>query len=144
MKTLGLIYAIAAAVSWGLVYAIDQKILEKVTPLAFVFASGLFAALVTLPILLINDTAALRGLMEFSKNNSLLMIFALALAILASFFILSAVKLIGANTASIFEIAYPFFVVIFTYLLYRQVVGWPFLAGALLIFGGALIIIKYA
>ncbi len=46
---IGFIYAIGAAVTWGLVYAIDQKILEGTSPVTLVFVDAVIAMIIILP-----------------------------------------------------------------------------------------------
>ncbi len=142
MKIIGLIYALSAAVSWGLVYAIDQKILTKVSPLSLIFIDSVLALIITLPILIFDD-GSIKNVLSSGRTNLLLIILGLSIAILANFFIFSAIKTLGASTASIFEIAYPFFVVLFSFLLFGQKTNWYFALGALLMFAGALIITRF-
>ena len=71
-----------------------------------------------------------------------LIILSLALAALANLFIFSSIKILGASTASIFEISYPFFVVLFTFLIYGAEFNLYFLIGAVLIFAGSAMIIS--
>jgi len=143
VKNVGYIYAIAAAVSWGLVYALDQKILTKLTPLALTFFSALLISLVTLPFVLA-DQASLKSLLESDKAHMLLTVFSILITALATFFILSGIKLLGSPTASIFEIAYPFFVVLFSLILYKTTLNAYFFLGGILIFAGAFVIIRFS
>ncbi len=143
MKKQGFIYAIAAAVSWGAVYAIDQKILSRVSPLGLLFIDSVLTALVILPIMLVNS-GSMKTVFASGKTSAGLIIVSLLLAALANFFIYSAIRSLGASTASIFEIAYPLFVVIFAFLLFKQTVSWYFALGACLIFAGSIIIIKFS
>ncbi|MFA7286432.1 MAG: DMT family transporter [Patescibacteria group bacterium] len=143
MKTVGFIYAIAAAVTWGLVYTIDQKILDKVSPLSLIFVDAILVASITLPIILL-DTQSLKVLLTSGKLNLSLILAAVILATLANFFIFSGIKILGAPTASIFEIAYPFFVILFSFLIFKTSLDFYFLLGSVFIFIGSLIIIKLA
>lgn len=138
---LGFIYAILAAVTWGLVYTIDQKILTKVSPLSLLFTSSLIAVLLTLPVVLF-DLGSIKNLINSGKTNLILIFTSVALATLASFFIFSGIKILGASTASIFEIAYPFFVILFSFLFFQTSLNAYFFLGAGLIFLGSLVIIK--
>ncbi len=141
MKLLGFIYAIAAAVTWGLVYTLDHKILTRATPLAYLFINSIFSALIILPVLW-GDRHSIGDIFNSGKANLSLITLSLFLAMLANFFIFSGIKILGAPTASIFEIAYPFFVVLFSALLFREAVSEYFIIGASLIFAGAFIIIR--
>lgn len=143
MKLTGIIYAIAAAITWGLVYTIDQKILTKVSPLTLLLINAVLTLIVTLPIILF-DSSGIKAVFATGRTNLILMMLSVAFGVLASFFIFSAIKLLDAPTASIFEIAYPFFVVLFTALLFRTLPNIYFFLGAILIFLGSLVIIKLA
>ncbi len=143
MSSTGLLYAIGAAITWGLVYTIDQRVLRGASPFALLFVDSLITAILLLPIIFFqkNSLASLSGA---SGRLWLLIIISLVLAAFANFFIFSSIKILGASTASIFEIAYPFFVVIFSYFAFRTSPNLYFLLGALLIFAGSAIIIALA
>ncbi|MDO8482718.1 MAG: DMT family transporter [bacterium] len=142
MRNIGFIYAVAAAVTWGLVYAIDQKILTKVSPLSLLFVNSLLALIVTLPVLFW-DLNSVKTLLASGKQNLILIITSLLLGTAASFFIFSAIKNLDASTASIIEITYPIFVILFSFLLFKQAINIYFALGALLIFAGTVIVIKF-
>ena len=67
----------------------------------------------------------------------------LVLAVIANFLIYSAIRLVGASTASLFEITYPFFVVLFSAVLLGEGGTGSFMAGALLIFAGVFLILRW-
>ena len=142
MTLTGYLYAIGAAVTWGLVYTIDQRILRGASPFALLFIDSLVTALILLPVLLF-DKGSLASLSGTGIKTWLLIIVSLILAALANFFIFSSIKMIGASYASTFEIAYPFFVVLFSYFAFRAVPSFYFLLGALLIFSGSAVIIFF-
>lgn len=142
MKLIGYIYAIAAAVTWGLVYTIDQKILLKVSPLSYFFIGSVICVIMTLPVLFF-DPQSIKVLFNSGKTNLLLIILSTFLSTLAAIFIYYGIKILGAPTASIFEIAYPFFVISFSYLFYKSGFNVYFLLGALMIFLGSIVIIKF-
>ncbi|MBU0721939.1 DMT family transporter [Patescibacteria group bacterium] len=66
------------------------------------------------------------------------------LGTLANFFIFSGIKRLDASTASIVEISYPFFIVLFSYVLFRSTPNIYFFIGGILVFIGSVIIIKFA
>ncbi len=142
MRGLGFIYAIGAAISWGVVYTIDQKILAKISPFELLFLTSLFGVIILAPVFIWNFES-LRHVFDAGRTNLILIFFNVVLAILTEFFILSAIKLLGAPTAAAFEIAYPFFVVVFSYFLFRQGVSFYSVIGSILIFAGAFVIIKF-
>jgi drug/metabolite transporter (DMT)-like permease len=143
MEDIGFIYAIGAAVTWGLVYALDQKILSNASPLAYLFINSLLSAILVLPFLLF-DHGSIRSILSSNRTIIFLIIASVILATLANFLIFSGIKILGADTASIIEIAYPFFVVFFSYLIFRSTPNMYFFLGGALIFIGSAIIIKFA
>lgn len=136
---IGFIYAIGAAVTWGLVYTIDQKILSFTSPMTLLFVDSLISALIILPFVFF-EHGSISSLLSSGKTNIALLILSIVLAGAANFLIFSGIKLIGASSASIIEIAYPFFVVLFTMLFFRTTPSLSMIIGGVLIFiGGAII-----
>ena len=141
---IGFIYAIGASIVWGLAYTLDQLILESVSHLVLLFVHSVLASVVTLPLILLLEP---RGLVAFSQTLQTLTWLVLAtvtLAVLAGFFILASIKALDAQTASIIEISYPFFVVLFSMLIFRSTPSAAFFLGAGLLFIGSFIVIRYA
>lgn len=140
--TLGFIYAIGAAIAWGLAYTLDQKILASISPLVLLFISFVVGALFLLPAILAQDEV-FTPLFMLTKARGFLIIFSIALATLANYFIFASIECLGASSASVFEITYPFFVFLFSFLIFgAQPNGYVFI-GALLIFFGSAIIIRF-
>ena len=138
----GFIFAIGAAMTWGLVYALDQKILSNMDPVAFLFIGSIVTPFLLLPFML--RSGAWKTMISTGTENAPLIMLSIVLALFADFFILSGIKNLNASTASVIEIAYPFFVVLFSYILFRSVPNIYFFIGGLLVFTGSVIIIKYA
>lgn len=135
----GFAFALAAAVTWGLVYAIDQKLLAQTSPLTLLFLDSLITAAVLVPFIWF-QAGELRHFFHAGTGTTGLLVLSALLAILAGWFILAGIQLIGAAEASVIEIAYPFFVVLFSIILYGFEPTMPFIAGGLLIFAGASLI----
>ncbi len=136
-------YAIGAAITWGLVYAIDQKILYSISPITFVFVESVMAALIVSPFMFF-DNDAIRTLFASGRNTVSLIFVSVVLMTLANFLIFSGIKNLDASTASVIEIAYPFFVVLFSFIFFRSAPNVYFFMGGILIFIGSVIIIKFA
>lgn len=143
LMNIGFIYALGAAIVWGLVYAVDQKILSSVSPVILLFITSLLATLITLPFIFFNNNS-LKFLLGSGKTTLSLILVSALLATLANFLIFSGIKSLGASAASIIEIAYPFFVVLFSFILFRSTLNAYFFVGGILIFIGSIIIIKFA
>lgn len=138
------LYAILAAITWGLVYTIDQKILEKVAILPFMF----FHAVLTIFIIggiLIYKKQEIISYISGDITDTLLLVFSILATILASYFIYLAIEKLGSSRAAIFEIIYPFFVVIFSLFLYKNThINFYFILGSILLFLWSYIIIYYS
>jgi drug/metabolite transporter (DMT)-like permease len=143
MQNIGFAYAVAAAVTWGIVYTIDQKILYGLSPIALLFFDSILTAVIMLPFLFF-DKSAVTSIFETSKTNLILMLASVILAIIANFFIFSAIKTLNASDASIIEIAYPFFVALFSYFVFDASPNGYFFLGGSLIFIGSIVIMKFA
>ena len=140
---LGFVLAIGAAVTWGLVYALSEKLLHSTSPATLVFFESAIAAIIILPFAL-GGEGSIKSVLASSKGNLALIIGMSVLVTVADLLIFASIKHLNASTAAVIEIAYPFFVVIFSFILFRAVPNLFFLLGGSLIFAGAVIIMKYA
>ena len=136
---LGFIYAIGTAVIWGLTYTIDQKILTSLSPAMILFTNSVIASLIMLPFMFFGDSS-IKTFIVYSKANLLIVSLSIILPIIANILLLTSIKSLGAATASVIEIAYPFFVVIFSIIFFKISPSLSFYIGGLLIFSGASII----
>lgn len=109
------------------------------TPL-FVFINAVFTVIVVLPFL-ITHADEVKSLTTLDKTTLKFMVVSLVASLLAGFLILIAIQNIGAPKAAIFEIAYPFFVVLFSMFLYQAQVNNYFILGSIFLFIGSFIII---
>ncbi len=139
----GFIYALGAAITWGLVYALDQKILVGIAPVTLVFIDSIFAAMIMLPFVIFRH-GSFKEIIFAGKSNWTLILLLAFFTALANFLILSGIKNLDASRASVIEIAYPFFVVLFSYILFRSTPNMFFFIGAFFVFAGCVIIIKFA
>ena len=132
----------AAAVTWGIVYTIDQKVLRGASPFALLFVDSIITAIILLPVVFI-ERHSLSSLSNTSPKTWLLIIASVAFAALANYFIFSSIKLIDADHASIIEIAYPFFVIFFSYFAFAETPNLYFILGSILIFCGSALVIFF-
>ncbi len=139
---IGFLYAIGAAVTWGMVYALDQKILSNQAPLAYLFINSLLTAVILLPFLFF-DGGPIKAVLSADRTTIIFIVASVALAAFANFLIFSGIKVLDADMASIIEIAYPFFVVLFSYFMFRETPNAYFWFGSALVFAGAVVIIKF-
>lgn len=137
---MGYFYAIAAAVVWGLVYAMDQKVLDKVSPHALLFVNSIFSLLYLVPFLLFHKNEW-KTLENLDRGNIKFFAITLLCTLIANILIYLAIKELGSSRAAIFEIAYPFFVILFGVVLFREHINAYFIFGSILLFFGAAIIL---
>lgn len=137
------LFPILASMTWGMVYTLDQKILKTTSPVVLLAIDALLTFLIFLPIL-ISQRGELKELALMDRKGFLLIILVTLLTIAADFLILFGVKHLDASVASIIEISYPFFVVLFSFFLFRTSLSIPFFIGAACIFLGTAIIIKFS
>lgn len=142
MHTLGFIYAIGAALAWGFAYTIDQKILVHTSPLVLLFISFVVGAILLLPAILMQGEG-LASVLQLDTPRLSLILFSISLATIANFLILASIARLGASLASILEISYPFFVFLFSFLLLGAELNISVFIGALLIFAGSAIILRF-
>lgn len=142
MEKIGLIYSIGAAVIWGLVYTLDQKILKSQSPATLLFISSLVTVIIMIPFVIM-DNAPMKAFIGSGKANITLVIGSIFLAAFANFLIFSGIKAIGASPVSLIELSYPFFVVLFSFIIFRTSPNIYFLFGGILIFLGSFVIFKF-
>lgn len=139
----GYFFAICAAIIWGIVYTIDQKILLSTSPFILLFFYSLVTTLVMLPFAIL-DKEAFKSIFFGNKKNLWLILACVLLSAVANFLILTGIKKLDAATASIIEIAYPFFVVLFSYVFFRSTPNVYFFIGGALILVGVVVVVKLA
>lgn len=142
MEFLGYILAIGAAMTWGMVCTLDQKIMNKLSPMVLLFVSYIISLLVLLPLMFF-EKGSFQSILQAGKTHLGLLFISTLLTVLASILILSSVKILNASTASVLEISYPIWVIVFSYFLYRSHISWQFILGTLLVFSGVAIIIRF-
>lgn len=136
---MGYLYAIAAAISWGLAYSLDQKILDKISPSLLTVINSIFFIIILIPVLLYSKELKNIGSIDHVTLKYILVTLIFWLA--GTIFIYLAIQHLWSSKAAIFEIAYPFFVVIFSMLLFNSTVNIYFIIWALLMFVWSAIII---
>ena len=142
MRKIGIIWALIASITWGLLYNIDQKLLIKSSPLTMFFIGGIMQIIVLIPYMFTQSGKADIELILSDKTQLGLLFFAEMLCIIAGIAILYAVKNLTAPVASIFEISYPIFVAVFYYLLKNGTLDVKFGVGATFIFIGIIIVMR--
>jgi drug/metabolite transporter (DMT)-like permease len=134
-----MVYAISAAVIWGVSYAASGRVIDRgMTPLSFFFCYALFGALAAGAALAISGKLGgvpleVRGL----GKDSLWFAVAIVTSAAGALLIYMAIGEKNATLASLIEISYPFFVAIFAWLFFRETqFNWPTVMGGAMILGG--------
>ena len=135
------LYAISSAVFWGLDYAIFGKLLEKIHPTTVLFLQAIFS--ITF-FLIFNKGTIISDANIITRDKMIPMIFlSLAVGFCANLFTSYAIYEKNASIAGFLEISYPLFIVLFSWILFRNIdVTWKTLMGGILILIGILIIYK--
>lgn len=135
--------AVSAAICWGLGYTFAERVFkEGIHP--YVFLSLLVGAqLIAYPVLFHLSGGDVRSQFGLLKNP---FIIGLVLASMLAFIVgnasvFSSIQLKNASLASIIEIAYPFLVVLFSWLIFRDVqVNFYTILGGVLVFSGVALV----
>lgn len=133
--------ALGAAMIWGIHYPLVDNALKRISPVGVLM-------LTVIPILLVAalfhrhlaaDYVVIKGMDWGSK----LIVIALSLTSIAgSVLLYISINSRNATLASLIEISYPLFVVLFSYLLFRQIhINPSVVAGGALVFAGVALII---
>lgn len=139
-----LLYAVAASLCWGMSYAASGPILRKgMSPILFFFGYSLIGFLGALVLLLstgrISQALRMEGLDRGDAGWFLLSIGGSALG---AFLTYAAMSAKNPTLASLIEISYPLFVVLFAWIFFREIqLNLTTLFGGLLVLAGVSVII---
>ena len=142
INRIGIVWALLGAIIWGLVYNIDQKVLEKTSPLTMFVVGGAMQMIVLMPYIFTKQGSEDILTILKDKNQLMLLFSSEMLLIVAGVAILYAVKYLNAPTAAVFEIIYPFYVALFSYFLFNGRLNTNFIVGSVLIFLGSALIAR--
>lgn len=131
--------AVGAAICWGLGYTFAERLFKEGVH-HYVFLSLLVAAqLVAYPILFHFGGGEVKSQWEVFKNPFVIamMLGSMAAFIIGNAFVFNSIQLKNASLSSIIEIAYPFLVVLFSWLFFRDIqVNLYTVLGGVLVFAG--------
>ena len=143
-----MIYALAAAILWGASYAASGPILRAgMPPLLFYFCYSVIALITAIFGFLMSGekTHFLSHLKELPAAHTGWFLFSLFAASLGALMTYMAIGEKNPTLASIIEISYPLFVVIFTWLFFREFqLNLMTFLGAFFVIFGVMLILKYA
>ena len=137
-----LVFAISAAVIWGLNYSLDEKILQnKVSPYILLLIQATVAVIVYT--IIIGSANLKHDVLLLIKNKTNLWLLAGSATCFVAANILICLSIQGKNAtiAGLIELAYPIFTIFFTYIIFKQLhLNWGVITGGILIFLGVLLI----
>lgn len=137
------IFSLAAAVLWGLTYVLNEQILKHISVPSSIAIFCFFTSFIMIGYSFLNHTLEIDIYkIIHSQKLTFLIISSIISFALAEIMIGSAIQGKNATLASLIEISYPFFTVLFSYLLFKEirmslsifVGGGLILTGAFLIF----------
>jgi drug/metabolite transporter (DMT)-like permease len=141
-----LFYAVAASLCWGMSYAASGPILRKgMSPVLFFFgycALGFVGSLVLLSATgRIGQAFRMEGL---EKGDLGWFVFSIGGSALGAFLTYAAMSAKNPTLASLIEISYPLFVVLFAWLFFREMeLNTMTICGGLLVIVGVMVIILW-
>jgi drug/metabolite transporter (DMT)-like permease len=137
---IGYFYAVLAAGTWGLVYALEQRVLRDFSPITVAFTCALCGAVALAPFAIGQISSVLISARTNSLSWMLLVAVGLVAAI-ANVLITTSIRELSAPVAAVLEVSYPIFVGIAGYLLFGFKLSPQFALGAVLIMAGAGVIV---
>lgn len=116
-----IIYALIVSITRGVQYALLDKVLVSIPVVILCFFSSIFNTIFFGVIFYLWNYST--HLKKYFPTNKIIWLFALVtvLYLISSSLILVAIKNKNATIASLIEISYPIFVILFTYLFYKSV-----------------------
>jgi drug/metabolite transporter (DMT)-like permease len=143
-----MIFAIAAAILWGASYAASGLLLRSsITPLVFYFCYSWIGAITATFFFLVRGEKKhfLSQLRELPASHAGWFVFSLVSASLGAWMTYQAVGAKNATLASMIEISYPLFVVIFTWLFFQEFqLNAMTCLGAFFVIVGVMLILRYS
>ena len=136
-----LTFALFAALLWGLNYALAEKVLYSIAPTTLLALEMLCGAVFFSIISYFTDLK--KDLISLSNEPRLLWLTVaeVIIVLIASYFIVSSIRLKNATVAGIIELIYPLFTIFFTWFLFQENhLNWPVILGGCFIVCGVLII----
>ena len=138
-----LLYALGAAVIWGINYAVSGRLLERGVSPATLFLVDLVFGLVAM-VALISLTGRWNATvteLHDARADTFWLIVAAVAATSAGMLIFLSIEAKNATLSSLIEVTYPLFTAFFAWILFRQAtINLATLIGAALIFIGVLIV----
>lgn len=140
------LYALGAAVVWGLYYSVIEQSVRQLSIAGFMFISSALWTVMIALLALAFGVPVVKDFHTLIGDPKLLVWFlvAVVLGVVAQYGITTSVAVSNATLTSLVEITYPLFVVFFTWLIFgRTHFSWPVFVGAALIFSGVGVLVYF-
>jgi len=135
------VYAIIAAVFWGMNYALTEKVLHSIAPVTLLALEMFVGTLVFSVASYFTTWAQDKVTLASQPDVFWLTIAEIVVLLLGSFFIIISIYSKNATVAGIIELIYPLFIILFTWLFFGENhVNASVVIGGMFIFVGVLII----
>lgn len=115
-----LVYAILAAVFWGLHYSIAEKLFQHVYPVTILAIEMLFGSLLFFIVAYFSHLKIDVHTMLTQPHVLRLVITEILVLVMASFFIVISIESKNATVAAFVEVMYPLFTMGFTWLIFHE------------------------
>lgn len=115
-----IIYALLAAILWGLNYSLAEKVLQNISPITLLAIEMFFGAILFFIISYFTHLKADFHTLLTHSNVLILTLVEIVTILFASYFIVKSIYTKDATVASIVEIIYPLFTILFTWLLFSE------------------------
>ncbi len=137
------IAALAAAVTWGIYYPLVDMALKKISLFSVILLS-MIPVLLAMPLFLKTISNDIETVKTLPSSEQWIIASIGLIGLFGEVMVYLAITGKNATLASLIEMTYPVFVVIFAYVFYRQIHVTPSVfLGGLMIFSGAGLIIYY-
>lgn len=131
----------AASLTWGIVYTLDQKALVRNSAAVALFVDSILGVVITGVIIFMSRKGG-KELLGMNRHDFLILVVAAGLSTMASYFIFSGIKGVGASSAALIEISYPLFVVLFSWFAFGGTPSATYWVGMIFIVSGAALIVS--
>lgn len=137
-----LAFALAASLLWGVTYVLNEKMFNHIS-VATTLALGAACAFVVMTSVSLAQGTLVTDLQTIVSSKRIFWLVAAGTLsfVAADWFIAASVEAKNATLAAIIEISYPIFIILFAYILFREVqFNIPILVGGILVFIGVVVV----
>ncbi len=138
-----IIYALGAAILWGINYSVSGRVLERGVSPFTLFLLDLIFGLLTIGAFVLASGRTKNVLSEVRSlgPNWPLLLVVMSCVTAAGLLSFMAIGAKNATLASLIEISYPLFVAFFAWLFFREVQwSWPTILGGMMTLGGVAVV----